>query len=251
MEQIVKKFDEFIAAMRAAFADKSFTYTDRRKHIALLLFSRISSGCDTCQLLIQNGMISFFPVVLRSIHEASIDLINVTKDDNYPDIMLLSFAEQELKLLRHFETHKKYMTYFRDGSIPKQRLETAKGIVAKHKNIKNKTKLHSRFKSAGREIEYFSLYNDLCRSSHNNLDILVHVHSDNNGNDAIQHHTASIENTAKYIHSTTTIFAHSALVFCDFLSAKEINTSALMESAKSVLDLVEAASAPQPPTPSD
>jgi hypothetical protein len=183
--------------------------------------------------------VSYIPVILRSVHEASIDLINISKFDDYPDIMLLSLAQQELKMLRHFESHKKYSELFSDGSIPKRRLQAAKSIVSTHKHLENKTKLISRFKSAAREIEYFSLYNDLCRSSHNNLDSLVYAHSDNNGHDAVSHCAPSTENTAKYIHSITSILQTSATIFHDFLEIPDIDIETLKKSANSLLDLIE------------
>lgn len=240
MEKILAQFDSFFNTIRAAFADKELEYNDRRKHIAVLLFSRILAGCDTCQLMINNGMVSHLPVVLRSIHEANIDLINTSKSENYPDVILLALAQQELKMLRYFESHKKYKMYFNDESIPLKRILAARGIISKHKEIENKTTLLSRFKLADREIEYFSLYNDLCRSSHNNIDILVHTHSDNKGRDAISHRTPDTKTMANYMHVITTLLSTSAIIFRNYLDIKDISLEESVESAKHVLDLIEA-----------
>lgn len=247
MESIVKQLDEFMLAMREAFEDKTIKYTNNNDHITLALFSRIASGCDSCNLLIKNDMTTFVPVILRSALEAIVDISNMTKNPMYTNTLLYALATQERYFLNYFKNKEKFMQYYSNDSAAKKRLDSVNRFfepiekLSKSQQEKRKkgANTNSRFIKAEMSDVYKSLYNDLCRHSHNNLDALLQNHSSKKMEETISHKTTNYSETIRYIRYLTEIYMSSAAIILEHFKPTDIDISKALDAANQLMASIE------------
>jgi Family of unknown function (DUF5677) len=139
----------------------------------LLLFSLILSIMELTKsaiVLLNKKIHISIPTILRNILEAHVDLKNLAANLEYKNVMYTSYLAEQKRLLENQESH---------TELERTMLEYINLLFEKYKKNINKTKLSSRFNSAGLRFLYNSLYNKLCRETHNNINCLIQRHFDN------------------------------------------------------------------------
>jgi hypothetical protein len=93
---LLHSIDEIIDHSSAIVFDK----TNRRHLLLLCLYMRIIEIGFSCALLMKNSIISGVPILLRSVVEAFADLRNLSKNENYADVMAASYFKEWNRLYR-------------------------------------------------------------------------------------------------------------------------------------------------------
>jgi hypothetical protein len=135
-----------------------------------------------------DNLISVAPI-LRTQLEAFVELINLTKYENYSKVLYAIHIEQKIKMIE--ATFKDTSNPFFKDTIDKMknRGENIKFRRNELKKVKseisdfdgNYRQIKTRFKYAGLEEVYTSVYSILCQDTHNDLLSIEnrHFHSDN------------------------------------------------------------------------
>jgi len=199
MEDKISIFKEFMEEVHALLKDREIKLGSIDDQLPIAIMARIMCGCDSMLILLNARLHTFVPIILRSIEEASVDLYNLVNDKKYILIMKYSFSKQEESLLEHFEGKKEYASFFAAGSTARKRLDKAREFLKVHGKLQKKTKLLKRFDKAGLLEEYKTTYNDLCRCTHNNIDMIISSHIKNGGKDVVVHDQSNAAQSTKHI----------------------------------------------------
>lgn len=215
-----------------------------------LLCSIVENASSIVELL-KNEIYTGIPVLVRNSLEAHIDLKNLFVDDEYFKDMITSFSKQEE---RFFGNANKDNSYFETiigldefAKREKKYEEFVKQHVKSHKS--KMPSVLKRFESAGEGDMYYSVYNQLCRDSHNSLDALVerHIKLTENQCHIVLYRRINDAKFFMYIHamaamlidSATLLFMHMDHIEYKISEASEI-LNAMMKVSPS-LDLYQTA----------
>lgn len=199
MEDKLKIFTEFMEKMHDLFSDRKVNLLSIDEQLPIALMARIMCGCDSLLALINGGLYTYAPMVLRAAEEASVDLHNLSEDPRYILTMKYSFAEQEKRILGYLENKGEYSSYFAIGSVARKRLDKAKEFIKNNNKRREDAKIEARFTKAGLIDEYKTTYNELCRSTHSNIDKILSDHIKNSGNDVVVHDQSDTKQVTRLI----------------------------------------------------
>jgi|GEM_PF-4330329 hypothetical protein len=199
MKDQLKLFSDFMEEMHALFSDRKINLHSIDEKLPIALMARIMCGCDSLLALLNGDMYTYAPMVLRAVEEASVDLHNLAEDQKYILTMKYSFAEQEKRILGYLEGKNEYASYFTIGSVARKRLDKAREFIKNNKQRREDSKIEARFTKAGLIDEHKTTYNDLCRSTHSNIDKLLENHIKNNGEDVVVHDQSDTKQVTRLI----------------------------------------------------
>ncbi len=161
---------------------KELTFSkDNMQHLfSISLFCTIYENSTACLVLINNKIYSAIPVMLRNILEAHIDLIILSKKEDYYYDMAASYLKERNKILK-LSCQPNYSNEYLEC------LKSKDDIQEKYVNSKKDYEdliekgykalsLKDKFKKADSMDLYLSIYNLLCQDSHNNISSLSNRH---------------------------------------------------------------------------
>lgn len=139
------------------------------------LYATILEQAYDALVLQRAGQHVTLDIILRSSLEAYVDLINLCSDSNYYQQMQASFHEQWIKLAQHG---------VKGGNPFLNGFENSEDAVAQLKWHEEQLaelgvaplNVFERFRKAGLEDVYRSIYNSLCNETHNNIRALTNRH---------------------------------------------------------------------------
>lgn len=161
-----------------------------KEFIGMCLYLTIFENCGACINLIENQFGSSIEVLIRNLLEANIDLMNLREDTIYLKFLQVNDLKQEIALLKNCKknpnneyirsVYEKYKNIDDEiAKLEKEKKDIIEQLDAKYgKIIKNQKyfTIISKFKIGNQEDIYDSIYNLLCRYSHNNLSSLMGRH---------------------------------------------------------------------------
>lgn len=119
------------------------------------------------------------PTIFRNILECSVDLHNLVDDPKYIHSMQLNYHQEWLNVIKTAATGNPYLTHIAQMKTLKEQIKQAEDEIKNARAQGGKyLSTSKRFKLAGMEDEYQSLYNFLSCDSHNNIRALIDRHID-------------------------------------------------------------------------
>jgi len=150
---------------------------------AIILYASIVEYSRGCLTLLRGGDLTCLPPLIRSMLEAYVDLINVTRDADYAHVMQAAYLKDRLDIYKAAmkEPDNPYLNSVpqledldeRMSSTQKE-FEEVKGEM--QKLGRDILKISERFKLAGLQPIYPVIYKMLCQDAHNNPNSLISRH---------------------------------------------------------------------------
>jgi hypothetical protein len=202
--------DSIIDNIHKFLEESSPSLTKNTDQIILALLARLLCGADSVSTLSNYKRYAYIPVILRSMLEARIDLINLVQNSDYIKIMTYKFSQQEIKFLDC-----EIMNSSKDDSsstkqLMIERFDKAMTYCEENSNIANDSRIRERFDQADLISEYFVTYNLLCRSSHNNIDQLIADHFPYGGTRFFTHTSSTTNNIILRMFMSANMCVHGA-----------------------------------------
>lgn len=210
LDSALSLHDAIITSIHNMLEESTPQLNTNTDQIIIALHARQLCGADSVSILSKRNFFTFVPVILRSMLEARIDLINLVSDSDYIRTMTYNFSLQEIKFLRHAKKDKANLENFEGDSIATSRLEKAKSYCIDNNDVSSKVNAYERFQKANLIDEYYVTYNELCRSTHNNLDKLKSDHFPYGDFEFFTHTLANFTNLIVYWFISSNICLHSA-----------------------------------------
>jgi hypothetical protein len=137
----------------------------------LALWARINSLCEETIVLVKSECFVSPQIIMRSILESFVDLRCLISDEGYVKNIMAAEANSAYKNLRKYSESNPYYKGITKAT-PKY-IENLKEEKSKNINI------FERFKKAGCEDLYSTVYNTLCRYTHGNVSALASKNFEN------------------------------------------------------------------------
>jgi len=175
---------------------------------------------DTFKLIKNRNRISS-ATLLRSLYEAYVDFINLIKDENYLKYMYVKALDGKRKMVKRALSSKSrlFKEFHSQTDLCKKRIKELENL--KPEGYKPLT-IRDRFKSAGHEAEYDSIYALLCTETHNDLVALEsrHLQADDKCDCTVNFlKPLDSEKALTYVHLFTDIIMNSSLEVHHFLKS--------------------------------
>jgi len=178
---MIKKQLEYLERINQAITDCigeiQYDTTDNRNMIILALYGTILEYSLSCITLLKEKKFTAIPVILRSALEANLDLMILTKNKDYENSIKLAYLNQHISIIKNIintTPHTRFvannLTRFQDELD--RNLAIAEDLRAAGAK---KFRLNEKFTEAQID-QVYTLYQSLCRESHNNLDRLIQRH---------------------------------------------------------------------------
>lgn len=151
---------------RAEFT-QDLNFRDQHSKFVLAYWARVNSLCSDVMILIKNGGYASVPIIMRSSLESLVDLRCLLIDSSYIDRIFASQSESEYKHMKQYSDTNPY--YLGSSPVNGETLD-------KLKPIKRSLDIAAKFKKAGCEELYSTVYNQLCRHAHGNITALASKH---------------------------------------------------------------------------
>lgn len=178
LDDLVNRFGDVIDAVLVATSQLEFCRGDPQHLYCAALLStsiRLAEGVHH-SLYMRDEICSF--VLLRSLMEASVDLINLVRDPNYVYFMLATLRDQQKKMLKN-DSQQQPGGAFSFGSSSEQH-DTLRHHVDDLSQLKGRgyrpLSVRERFVRADRLDDYNGPYALVCMQSHNNINVLEDRH---------------------------------------------------------------------------
>ncbi len=192
---------------------------------ASCLYATILEIIMSCLTLEKGQQLITIPILLRSLSEAYLDLVNLINDESYYDRMLATFLEEEIRLLKNIKNSlgnesNPFLVNASDAPVEElQESETRLGQLKKEG--KKPIKILDKFKLAGLESVYQSVYWNLCNDSHNNISALVSRHIEQRGEDyeIVLFKDRGLSNPQPYFDSLSSILIQSSMLIHKLLES--------------------------------
>ncbi|MFL6261144.1 MAG: DUF5677 domain-containing protein [Thermoanaerobaculia bacterium] len=158
---------------------------DRRKRQHLLagaLLGRILEEAEGIYAMLERSDSTCGFILLRSLLEAYVDLLNIASDPAYAEFMLAAFFDQYQQLLEAVLEKGSKNPFLAgivgiSGSKAADELESVRSKIKELEGRQVKPlKVRQRFKRADQLRYYEGPYAHLCLQSHNNINVLVSRH---------------------------------------------------------------------------
>ena len=150
-----------------------FNAADMPHVYALSLYGTLFHLTHNCITLAESEDATGIPILLRTMHEAAIDLDNLLADPEYHENMEAANLKQIIKLLEHPLFGSILPTDERNAYRTRFDELTKKG--------RGNLRINKRYERAGRESEHDSMYALYCLDSHNNIAALAERHVTSDG----------------------------------------------------------------------
>jgi Family of unknown function (DUF5677) len=150
----------------------------------ICLYGTILETIISCLTLAKEQQLMTIPILLRSVSEAYVDLVNLINDESYPYRMLATFLKEEIRLLKNSLGNESNPFLLNVSDDPTEELQESEARLEQlKKEGKKPIQVLDKFKLAGWENEYQSVYWVLCNHSHNNISALESRHIEKRGED--------------------------------------------------------------------
>jgi hypothetical protein len=146
----------------------NFDVTSLHNKLVIALFLSIYEIANSIPILLRSKAHITVPSLIRNMLEAYVDLKNIAKDVNYKSVMISSYLKELKRFLQNNEENLE--------PVPSLLPDVSELLNTYKLNIK--TTFASRFKEAGLQKIYVSIYNKLCNETHNNVNCLLERHFD-------------------------------------------------------------------------
>ncbi len=219
--------------------------------IKVALFLRILSGGDSIVALVSNRLFTYIPMILRSMLEARVDLINLIDNHDYIRIMTFCFAEQESKFLSECINDTELAKYFENGEVGLLRYNNANKYKSNNADIKKcqSHRISNRFVRAGVGSDYCTTYNELCRATHNNIDKLMSDHFDATGTKYYAHTVPDLNTYRSHIFVSSNILIHSSILVSPLFGLEEATLDKAINMYTNLQDTISSDALLQPDSP--
>ena len=189
----------------------------------IALYGSIIELTGSCIILVDKKMISAVPILLRSILEAYVDLINLINDPKYAHNLEVSYLKEWLRLLQQAKKGKnQYLKQISEADTLDDSIKdwTEQKEKLNKDGYKALTK-ENKFKLAGLEDEYYSIYNSLCSDSHNNLRSLMgrHIEFDDEEFSLVFYKDYSLEDSETYVGTNVGILIRATFAAHEFFKS--------------------------------
>lgn len=221
-----EKRDQLQHAMRLVMATLNETHyeTDSRQmSLSYMLTCRIAEVCSAAWVLLIKRHYNSVPILLRTAIEAYVDLVNIIEDPEYYKVLITAYADQENKLYKRASRDNPYSLKVYEQPTFDDDKKNANTLYEEYKSLKSVTMSLERFQRAGAEDWYGTVYNKLCRYTHNTIDALECGHVTREGDKKTIHLFKKV--TDNYLHflidSTASILIYSVINFFDKAELKD------------------------------
>lgn len=180
----------------------------QHRHV-MALYGSILEFSSSIILLTKDGPKTALPIILRSLLEAYVDMLNLCDDPKYGYALEVSAEKSWLKFLReavvgqnpYLEKVSATSNLQDNIKLHEQRLAAMKGKGGKVLIIEDK------FKRAGLMHEYTTIYAELCSHSHNTLQALRgrHIEENDNNYEVIFYRLTSLDEVEHYLGIACTL----------------------------------------------
>jgi hypothetical protein len=161
---------------------KKFRFNPRnRQHLlAGALLGRILEEAEGIYAMLERSDSACGFILLRSLLEAYVDLLNIARDPAYVEFMIAAFLDQHRQLLETLLEKGSKSPFLVDILGSKEPADDLESVRSKLKELKGRQvkplKVRQRFKRADQLNYYEGPYTHLCLQSHNNINVLVSRH---------------------------------------------------------------------------
>ena len=138
------------------------------------LICTIFENCSACYYLLTSRHYTPIPIIIRSATEAHVDILNLARDENYKNVMLAEYAQQQYKFLKNATSDNPFTARIVCDSQYNKNKKLFKKMSEKYN--KHKLKIWKKFQKVGILDLYNGVYSMLCCESHNNLLVLGSRH---------------------------------------------------------------------------
>jgi len=215
--EFMKVWSDYVA-LRSPSLEK-LNFYDQRSKFVLVLYARINALCDETLLLVTNHRYASTQILMRSTLESYVELLCLIKDEKFLESIYAAEADSEFKHLSFYSAEN---TYYRGSKEASQNeLDALKSEKSKVINI------YERFKKAGCEELYRTVYNMLCRFTHGNITALASKNFENNA--IVISRKCSKSDLLFTLSSTINIALSSLIKVLEFFNVHENTQETLLE----------------------
>jgi hypothetical protein len=156
-------------------------YPGNRQHLlAGALLGRILEEAEGIYAMLERRDSACGFILLRSLLEAYVDLLNVANDPAYVEFMFAAMLDQQQYLLEAVLEKSSQSPFLAELAGSKESAFQLEWVRSKLKELEGRQvkplKVRQRFERAGQLSYYQGPYSHLCWESHNNLNVLVSRH---------------------------------------------------------------------------
>jgi hypothetical protein len=198
------------------------------RHLYLVaLYGTLIEMVGSLTTLIERKHKTGVPPIFRSILDAYVELKNLHEKAEYGYHMDTSYYDQWVKVLK--EAKYKPNPYLKDISeiedLDEQIQKYEQELTELKKKEYNPLNVFQRFKRAGMEDEYRSLYNFLSNDAHSNIRALVNRHLEIHENDfrVVYYKDEPFEGFLPYLDSVAGLLMDSSMRIHQFFKTGSIN----------------------------
>ncbi|EIZ1340461.1 hypothetical protein WB861_004586 [Vibrio parahaemolyticus] len=145
-------------------------FRDQHSKFVLAYWARVNSLCSEIMVLIKNGCYTSIPIIMRSYLESLVDLRCLIIDSSYIEQVFAAESESEYKHMKQYSDSNPY--YLGSSPVSAESLDILKPV-------KRSLGIADKFKKAGCEELYSTVYNQLCRHTHGNITALASKNFEN------------------------------------------------------------------------
>jgi hypothetical protein len=177
LERLVRAADAGLPFLTVKVGDDSGA-------VASVLYFTILDLCSALEGCAKNGRSIACPTLARQIIDAYVDLVNVVDVEGYVAQMELADAQSWAQLLEHASrgTNPYLRSFTESPYLADWRRKHAQQINEARRHSVRRKEAEERFRLAGMEDEYFTVWKLLSASMHNNLSVLRSRHHQVAGN---------------------------------------------------------------------
>ncbi|WP_027665302.1 DUF5677 domain-containing protein [Rhizobium leguminosarum] len=188
------------------------------------LYATIIELTNSAIIIREGGAYTGMDILLRSAMEAHVDLINLANSNEYLKAMLAVYHKEWIKLAGDgVKGENPFLIYFKDNPEALKKLEYHKAELKAFTDVSAIPSNYDKFKAAGLEHEYRSIYNSLCNDSHNNIRALTsrHFRPREHGLDMVIFDKPTREDLAATLDSFIAILNQSNLIMHDYFKSDD------------------------------
>jgi hypothetical protein len=140
------------------------------KYNVLAYASSIIELAEAILILNRNGNISGIPILYRTFSETYVDFHNLSSDLNYSYRLQSNRIKEWIRVIDALDP--KNLNWLKQSNELQDLVSFKKDLLAEKEELDDKfkpIKIREKFKIAGLEDFYQTMYNELCSDSHSNL----------------------------------------------------------------------------------
>lgn len=151
-----------------AFRGISLSGRSSSQRVFLLSFSSFYFTYSTCLSLMRAKFFLQLPLALRSVLESYVDIINISNDEKYAEMMLYNIHKKRLRFLTE------QSKVGRDENETKREISQLNDVLRgfENKNIKTPS-WEKRFLDAGAKTYYYTVYRHYSGFVHNDFNVIL------------------------------------------------------------------------------